>query len=155
MCSDVSQSLVLLFVVTVIGTADHQVRSYGSATASRTGVPIMALSGFNIVIIDFADAYELGKRLSRAGATVHIVGRGGALVLARNKRIDAAFITFGVDADTRRFCERLIEFGIGKIIFTAGDAGQQTLEAVSQLGAAPQVSHLKGDHARFYRPELR
>ena len=76
------------------------------------------------------------------------------MVLARNKRIDAAFVTFGVDAETRRFCERLIEIGIGKIIFTAGDAGQQTLEAVSQLGAGPRVSHLKGDQPRFYRPEL-
>jgi hypothetical protein len=88
----------------------------------------MSLSGLHIVIIDFADAYELGKSLTRAGATVHIVSRGGALMLARNKRIDAAFVNFGVGEDTRLLCEQLTALGVRQIITTPGNVGsaQQT-----------------------------
>jgi hypothetical protein len=79
------------------------------------------LSGFNIVIIDFPEACELRASLMRAGATVHVVSRGGALILARNRRIDAAFVGFGVDAVSRRLCEELTCMGVGQIILTAGD----------------------------------
>lgn len=95
----------------------------------------MNLSGFSVLIVDFIDAYELGKSLTRAGATIHIVSRGGALVLARNKRIDAAFVNFGVDEDTRRLCEELTGLGVKQIVITPGNvgAGQQVAEVFPKL----------------------
>jgi hypothetical protein len=81
------------------------------------------LSGFNILIIDFPEACELRASLLRARATVHVVSPSGALILAGRRRIDAAFVGFGVDAATRRLCEELTDLGVGQIIVTAGDVG--------------------------------
>jgi len=86
----------------------------------------VSLSGFSVLIIDFVDAYER-KALTRAGATVHIVSRGGALVLARNKRINAAFVNFGVDEDTRRLCEELTALSVGQIVITPGNVSSERM----------------------------
>jgi hypothetical protein len=105
-----------------------------------------SLSKFNILIIDFPEVYELGECLMRAGATVHVVSRGGALVLACNKRIDVAFIAFGVDAGTRHLCELLNGFGVGQIIVTAGDVGSLSKErevAPKSVRGSTAISQIK------------
>ena len=82
------------------------------------------LSGINIIIVDFGDAYQLRASLMSAGATVHVVSRGGALVLARHKRIDAAFVDFDAWRDPH-LCEQLSALGVRQIIVTADEVGSE------------------------------
>ena len=86
------------------------------------------LSGFTILVIDFPEAHLLRASLIGAGARVHVVTPRGALILAGHRRIDAAFVGFGVDAETRRLCEELTDLGVGQIIVTAGNVGSARLE---------------------------
>ena len=69
----------------------------------------------------------------RVGATVHVVSRGGAAILARNRRIDAAFVGFGVDGDTRRLCEELTGLGVRQIIVTSGDVTAERLKKEREM----------------------
>ena len=80
------------------------------------------LFGISVLIINCADACELRASLLRAGAAVHVVTRDGALILARSRHIDAAFVGFGVDGDTHRFCEKLTSMHVRQIIVTPGDS---------------------------------
>jgi hypothetical protein len=84
-----------------------------------------SLSGFNILIIDFPEAHQLRASLMATGATVHVLSPGGALILAGNRHIDAAFVCFGVGPETRRLCERLNALGVGQIILTPGDVSTE------------------------------
>ena len=79
-----------------------------------------SLCGFNILIIDSTEALPLRDRLMRAGAKVHVVSPAGAVVLARQKLIDAAFLLFGLGADSRELCKQLRASGV-EIIVTGGD----------------------------------
>jgi hypothetical protein len=79
------------------------------------------LSGYNILIIDFPGAFDLRERLVRAGACVHVVTDVGAMVLARSKTIDAAFIGIDAAGGADRLGERLSRVGVGQIIRTAED----------------------------------
>jgi len=81
------------------------------------------LSSFNILIVDYPGASDLRARLIRSGATVHVVSAAASIVLARQKRIDAAFIGFSVDADTVRLCQRLEDLGVSHIVVAPVDAG--------------------------------
>jgi hypothetical protein len=83
-------------------------------------VPKMAhLSGYNILIVDFPGACDLREKLVRAGACVHVVTDVGAMILARTKKVDAAFISFDSPACADRLGDRLIHLGVGQIIRTA------------------------------------
>jgi hypothetical protein len=116
-------------------------RSCGSATGSRTQrYPIMrCLSDFNIIIVDFADAYQLRASLMSAGATVHVVSPGGALVLARHKRIEAAFVGIA-EWRARRLCEQLSALGVRQIIVTADEVGSERLRVERELPSEPVLS---------------
>jgi hypothetical protein len=92
------------------------------------------LSGFTIIIIDFPEAFQLRERLSRAGATVHVVSPGGALILARHKRIDAAFIGFDLASGTHPLREALRSLGVRQIIVTAGDCAEDRLKEERRRG---------------------
>ena len=86
-------------------------------------VPTMTqLSSFNILIIDYPGACDLRAKLVRSGATVHVVSAAASIVLARQKRIDAAFVGFSVDADTVRLCEHLKDLGVSHIVVAPADA---------------------------------
>jgi len=80
------------------------------------------LSGYNILIIDFPGAFELREKLVRADACVHVVTDVGAMILARTKKIDAAFIGFDPAGGADRLGERLICVGVGQLIRTAEDS---------------------------------
>jgi hypothetical protein len=80
------------------------------------------LSSFNILIIDYLGACDLRARLIRSGATVHVVSAAASIVLARQKRIDAAFIGFSLDADTVQLCEQLRDLGVSQIVVAPADA---------------------------------
>ena len=91
-------------------------RSYGSATASRTGVPTMQLSGSNILIIGEAPGtLELRARLIASGANVQVVSVAGASIVIKQKQIDGAFIGASLDQDTRQLCGELSALGIAQI----------------------------------------
>ena len=81
------------------------------------------LSNFNILIIDYPGACDLRARLVRSGATVHVLSAAASIVLARQKRIDAAFVGFGLDSDTVQLCEHLRDLGVSQIV-VAGDASE-------------------------------
>ena len=88
-------------------------------------VPTMTdLSGFNVLIVDaaYSEACDLRTTLLLAGANVHVVGKTAALILARQKRIDAAFIPFSLDEEKCRLREQLTELGVGRIIMQPGSA---------------------------------
>jgi hypothetical protein len=112
------------------------------------------LSGFKIIIVDFADAYQLRASLMSAGATVHVLSPAGALVLARHKRIDAAFIGFDLAARTHPLREALSSLGVGQIIVTAGDCAEDRLKVEREKGmlgnepphAQPANAEWKKDH---------
>ncbi len=91
------------------------------------------LSGFNILIIDYPEAYQLRTSLILSGAVVHVVSPRGALMLARQRRIDAAFVGFGVDAETRALCEQLTELGVGQIIVTPGNVDADHRQMLPEL----------------------
>ncbi len=93
-----------------------------------------SLSGFTIIIIDFPEAFQLRASLMRAGATVHVVGPGGALILARHKRIDAAFIGFDLASATHPLREALRKLGVGQVIVTAGDCADDRLKVERERG---------------------
>jgi hypothetical protein len=80
-------------------------------------------SSFNILIIDYPGACDLRARLIRSGAMVHVVSAPASIVLARQKRIDAAFVGFGADAKTVRLCEHLKGLGVSQIVVAPSDAG--------------------------------
>lgn len=86
------------------------------------------LSGFTIIIVDFPEAFQLRASLMSAGATVHVVSPRGALILARHKRIDAAFIGFDLAARTHPLREALRSLGVGQVIVTAGDCAEDRLK---------------------------
>ncbi len=102
------------------GTAGISTRSYGSATASRTGVPTMpSLSGSNILIVgDAPGTPELRERLIDSGANVQVVSVAGASIVIRQKQIDSAFIAASLDQDTQQLCEELSALGIAQIFIT-------------------------------------
>ena len=103
------------------GTAGITTRSYGSATASRTGVPSMHLSGSNILIVGEAPGtLELRERLIASGANVQVVSVAGASIVIRQKQIDGAFIGASLDEDTRQLCEELSALGIAQILIAPG-----------------------------------
>jgi hypothetical protein len=79
------------------------------------------LRGFKLLIIDFPEACLLRARLMQVGATVHVVS-------AQNRCIDAAFVGFSMAAETRRLCEQLIHLGVGQVVVTPGDIGNERLE---------------------------
>lgn len=98
------------------------------------------LSSFNILIIDYPGACDLRARLIRSGATVHVVSAAASIVLARQKRIDAAFVGFGLDADTVQLCEHLRDLGVSQIVVAPGDPSVDHVShrgIFSQLGPAP------------------
>jgi hypothetical protein len=80
------------------------------------------LSGFNVLIVDaaYSEACDLRTTLLLAGAEVHVVGKTAALILARQKRIDAAFIPFSLDEEKCRLRQQLTELGVGRIIMQPG-----------------------------------
>jgi hypothetical protein len=77
------------------------------------------LSGYHILIIDFPGACNLREKLVRAGACVHVATERGAMILARTKLIDAAFIAFDPAITPVGLGERLIQLGVRQIISTA------------------------------------
>jgi hypothetical protein len=100
------------------------------------------LSSFNIVIIDYPGACDLRARLVRSGATVHVLSAAASIVLARQKRIDAVFVGFSVDAGTVRLCEHLKDLGVSQIIVAPADAGEDHANhrgIVPLLSATPPV----------------
>ena len=64
---------------------------------------------YTVLIIDFPGACTLRERLLPTGASVHVVSSAAALIWARVKKIDAAFISFD-DASTKP-CEQLAGLG--------------------------------------------
>ena len=82
---------------------------------------ITQLSSFNILIVDYPGACDLRARLIRSGATVHVVSAAASIVLARQKRIDAAFVGFSLDADTVQLCEHLRDLGVSQIVVAPAD----------------------------------
>ena len=98
------------------GTAGISTRSYGSATASRAGVPTMHLPGSNILIVGEAPGtLELRERLITSGANVQVVSVAGASIVIRQKQIDGAFIGASLGEDTRQLCGELSALGIAQI----------------------------------------
>jgi hypothetical protein len=51
------------------------------------------LCDFTVLIVDFPGAYALREHLLLTGARVHVVSPAGALIWARARKIDAAFIS--------------------------------------------------------------
>jgi hypothetical protein len=101
-------------------------------------VPTMTqLSSFNILIVDFPGACDLRARLIRSGATVHVLSAAASIVLARQKRIDAAFVGFGTDADTFRLCEHLKNLGVSQIVVAPADAD---VDHTTHRGIVPLLS---------------
>ena len=97
------------------------------------------LSGFNIIVVDYADAFQLRASLMSAGATVHVVSPGGALILARHRRIDAVFVGVAMWRE-RHLCEQLTALGVGQIIVTADEVGSERAKVEREMPAEPVLS---------------
>jgi hypothetical protein len=95
------------------------------------------LSSFNILIVDYPGACDLRARLIRSGATVHVVSAAASIVLARQKRIDAAFVGFGIDASTVRLCEHQKDLGVSQIVGAPADA---IVDHTPHRGVVPLLS---------------
>ena len=94
-----------------------------TATASRTGVPTMHLSGSNILIVGEAPGtLELRERLIASGANVQVVSVAGASIAISQKQIDGAFIGASLDEDTRQLCAELSALEIAQIFIAPGRA---------------------------------
>ena len=107
-------------------------------------VPTMSqLSSFNILIVDYPGACDLRARLIRSGATVHVVSAPASIVLARQKRIDAAFVGFSLDADTVQLCEHLRDLGVSQIVVAPGDASVDHTAHRGTSAANPAPPFLK------------
>jgi hypothetical protein len=95
-------------------------RSYGSATASRTGVP----THVQPLWLEYPHRRRSTRnaRASRAlidsGANVHVVSVAGAKLLLQQKQIDTAFLAASLDHDTRELSEDLSSLGIAQIFIT-------------------------------------
>ena len=75
-------------------------------------------SPFNVLVVGQGSlASELRALLIEQGATVHVVSVRAAHILARRKRIDAAFVTFSIDAQTADLCAFFVQFGISFVFF--------------------------------------
>jgi hypothetical protein len=75
-------------------------------------------SPFNVLVVgQGALASALRALLIEHGATVHVVSLPAAHILARRKRIDAAFVTFTMDAPTADLCAVFVKFGISFVFF--------------------------------------
>lgn len=93
---------------------------------------------YTVLIIDFPGACTLRERLLPTGASVHVVSSAAALIWARVKKIDAAFISFD-DASTK-LCEQLAGLGVRPIIVSADETTGASLASSSGrtlLGARP------------------
>ena len=95
------------------------------------------LSNFNILIVDYPGACDLRARLIRSGATVHVLSAAASIVLARQKRIDAAFVGFSLVADTVQLCEHLRDLGVSQIVVAPGDA---SVDHTAYRGILPLLS---------------
>ena len=79
------------------------------------------------------------QELTRSGATVHVVSAAASFVLARQKRIDAAFIGFSLDADTVELCEHLRDLGVSQIVVAPADAA---VDHTAHRGVVPLLRPL-------------
>jgi len=83
-------------------------------------VPMLELSNHTVLIVDFAGACRLREHLLSTGVRVHVINPAAALIWARCKKIDAAFIS--IDDASTALCEQLKALGVRPIIVTADDA---------------------------------
>ena len=74
-------------------------------------------------------------KLICSGATVHVVSAQASIVLARQKRIDAAFVGFGAEAETVRLCEHLKGLGVSQIVVAPSGA-----DHAAHRGIVPRLS---------------
>ena len=105
------------------------------------------LSSFNILIVDYPGACDLRARLIRSGATVHVVSVAASIVLARQKRIDAVFVGFSLDADTVQLCEHFKDLGVSQIVVAPADAA---VDRTAHRGTVPlfRPPFLRIEHSR-------
>ena len=91
-------------------------------------------SPFNVLVVGQGSlASDLRALLIEHGATVHVVSVRAAHIMARRKRIDAAFVTFSIDAQTADLCAFFVQLGISFVFFGPegdGPAPQPRLRAI-------------------------
>ena len=98
------------------------------------------LNGYQILIVEsFAtDSSQLRNVMLSHGAHVHVFNNAtSALVMARQKRIDAAFIQYD-DCTNQELCAYLSQLSV-PVIFTATDArkvAEQLIDLVPPFGTA-------------------
>jgi CheY-like chemotaxis protein len=93
------------------------------------------LNGFQIIIVD-ADpkaTCHLRHVLIGRGAKVHVFeGARRALTMARQNRVDGAFVQYDVDHATRELCAHLRQLNI-PVIFVPSDIAQAPREFAARL----------------------
>jgi hypothetical protein len=127
----------------------------GSATASRQAGTHHD-SAFQLQYSYYRLRWSLRPSCS-SGATVHVVSAPASIVLARQKRIDAAFVGFGADAETVRLCEHLKGLGVSQIVVAPSDAGADHAVhrgIVSRLSPAPRSPGSNGAIVRVLTPPV-
>jgi hypothetical protein len=83
-----------------------------------------APSPFNVLVVGQGSlASDLRALLIEQGATVHVVSVRAAHIMARRKRIDAAFVTFTMDEQTADLCAFFVKFGISFVFFGPDGVG--------------------------------
>jgi CheY-like chemotaxis protein len=97
------------------------------------------LNGFQIIIVD-ANAKttcRLRHVLIGRGAKVHVFeGARRALTMARQNRVDGAFVQYDVDHSTRELCAHLRQLNI-PVIFIPSDVTLAPREFVDRLELEP------------------
>lgn len=93
------------------------------------------LSGFQIVIVDSTPktTCHLRNVLMGRGAKVHVFeGARRALTMARQNRVDGAFVQYDVDRATRELCAHLRQLNI-PVIFIPSDVTLAPREFAARL----------------------
>ena len=93
------------------------------------------LTGFQILIVDSSPKTSCHLRhvLIRRGAKVHVFeGARRALTMARQNRVDGAFVQYDVDRATKLLCAQLRQLNV-PVIFIPSDIATAPREFASRL----------------------
>jgi hypothetical protein len=77
------------------------------------------LCDFTVIIVDFPGAYALREHLISTGARVHVVSPAGALIWARARKIDAAFVSS--ENVSSQLGEQLTSLGVKQVFVPPDD----------------------------------
>ena len=93
------------------------------------------LNGFQILIVDsnHRSTCQLRHVLMKRGAKVHVFeGARRALTMARQNRVDGAFVQYDIDRQTRDLCAHLRQLNI-PVIFIPSDIAAAPKEFAARL----------------------